>query len=36
MRALDIGEVIAKIKPDVIALGYDQSGHGSSKYAHYV
>ena len=24
MKALDIGEVISKVKPDVIALGYDQ------------
>ena len=23
-ETLDIGEVIAKVKPDVIALGYDQ------------
>jgi FAD synthetase len=26
VKGLDIGEVIEKIKPDVIALGYDQSG----------
>jgi len=25
-ETLDIGEVIAKVKPDVIALGYDQEG----------
>ena len=25
MKILDIGEVIGKIKPDVIALGYDQA-----------
>src|SRR5512138_1743528 len=25
LEGLDIGEVIAKIKPDVIALGYDQT-----------
>ena len=26
----DIGEVIEDIKPDVIALGYDQAGHGEA------